>query len=88
MAKRALPLGKVYTLLEPGPVVLLGTVFPLVIEALQDRRLSVGRPFFDRMTTPLGLSLLTLMAIAPGTEPYPPLRAVPPMITLAMVQSS
>jgi cytochrome c-type biogenesis protein CcmF len=46
-------------------VVLLGTVFPLVIEALQDRRLSVGRPFFDRMTTPLGLALLTLMAIAP-----------------------
>ena len=33
-------------------VVLLGTVFPLVVEALQDRRLSVGRPFFDRMTTP------------------------------------
>ena len=46
-------------------VVLLGTVFPLVVEALQDRRLSVGRPFFDRMTTPLGLALLTLMAIAP-----------------------
>ena len=46
-------------------VVLLGTVFPLIVEALQDRRLSVGRPFFDRMTTPLGLALLTLMAIAP-----------------------
>ena len=27
MAKRALPLGKVYTLLEPGPVVLLGTAW-------------------------------------------------------------
>ena len=46
-------------------VVLLGTVFPLVVEALQDRQLSVGRPFFDRMTTPLGLALLTLMGIAP-----------------------
>jgi cytochrome c-type biogenesis protein CcmF len=46
-------------------VVLLGTVFPLLIEALQDRRISVGEPFFDRMTAPLGLALLTLMAIAP-----------------------
>jgi cytochrome c-type biogenesis protein CcmF len=46
-------------------VVLLGTVFPLVVEALQDRQLTVGRQFFDRMTTPLGIALLTLMAIAP-----------------------
>jgi cytochrome c-type biogenesis protein CcmF len=46
-------------------VVLLGTVFPLVIEALQDRQLSVGRPYFDRMGTPIGLALLFLMAVAP-----------------------
>jgi cytochrome c-type biogenesis protein CcmF len=46
-------------------VVLLGTVFPLLVEALQDRQLTVGRQFFDRMTTPLGVALLTLMAIAP-----------------------
>ncbi|MGE0879677.1 MAG: heme lyase CcmF/NrfE family subunit [Acidimicrobiia bacterium] len=46
-------------------VILLGTVFPLVVEALQNRRLSVGPPFFNRMTMPLGLALLTLMAIAP-----------------------
>jgi cytochrome c-type biogenesis protein CcmF len=46
-------------------VVLLGTVFPLVIEAVQDRRISVGRPYFDRMTTPIGLALLFLMAVAP-----------------------
>src|ERR671922_298945 len=36
-------------------VVLLGTVFPLLAEALQGRRISVGEPYFDRMTTPLGL---------------------------------
>lgn len=46
-------------------VVLLGTVFPLVVEALQDRRLVVGQPFFDRMTKPLGLTMLFLMAVAP-----------------------
>ena len=46
-------------------VVLLGTVFPLVIEAVRGQRISVGRPYFDKMAVPLGMSLLTLMAIAP-----------------------
>ena len=46
-------------------VVLLGTVFPLVLEAVTGQRVSVGRPYFDRMAIPLGMSLLTLMAIAP-----------------------
>ena len=46
-------------------VVLLGTVFPLIVEALQNRRIFVGRPYFDRMTMPIGLVLLFLMAIAP-----------------------
>ena len=46
-------------------VVLLGTVFPLVVEAVTDERLSVGAPYFDRMTRPIGLLLLFLMAIAP-----------------------
>jgi cytochrome c-type biogenesis protein CcmF len=45
--------------------VLLGTVFPLIVEALQDRRLVVGAPFFDRMTKPIGLTMLFLMAVAP-----------------------
>jgi cytochrome c-type biogenesis protein CcmF len=47
-------------------VVLLGTVFPLLIEALKDERISVGTPYFDRMTAPIGLSLLFLMAVAPA----------------------
>jgi cytochrome c-type biogenesis protein CcmF len=47
-------------------VVLLGTVYPLLAEALQGRRLSVGEPYFDRMTTPIGLALLFLMAVAPA----------------------
>jgi len=46
-------------------VVLLGTVFPLLVEALRNERLSVGRPFFDRMTSPLALATLFLMAVAP-----------------------
>ena len=46
-------------------VVLLGTVFPLIVEALQNRRLVVGQPFFDRLSTPIGLVMLTLMCVAP-----------------------
>jgi cytochrome c-type biogenesis protein CcmF len=46
-------------------VVLLGTVFPLLVEALNDERISVGTPYFNRMTTPIALTLLFLMAVAP-----------------------
>jgi cytochrome c-type biogenesis protein CcmF len=46
-------------------VVLLGTVFPLIVEALQDRQISVAEPFFDTMSTPLGIAMLALMCIAP-----------------------
>lgn len=46
-------------------VVLLGTVFPLIVEALNDKRTSVGVPYFNRMTMPVGLALLFLMAVAP-----------------------
>src|SRR6266545_1847593 len=47
-------------------VVLLGTVFPLLVEALRDEKLSVGEPYFARMTVPIGLALLFLMAVAPA----------------------
>jgi len=46
-------------------VVLLGTVFPLILESLNGDRVSVGVPYFSRMTMPIGFALLTLMAIAP-----------------------
>ena len=46
-------------------VVLLGTVFPLLVEAINGKRVSVGVPYFNRMTMPVGLALLFLMAVAP-----------------------
>jgi cytochrome c-type biogenesis protein CcmF len=46
-------------------VVLLGTVFPLLVEAWNNDRLSVGAPYFDTMSRPLGLVMLFLMAVAP-----------------------
>jgi cytochrome c-type biogenesis protein CcmF len=47
-------------------VILLGTVFPLFVEALQDRRIVVGPPYFNKMAVPIGLTLLFLMAVAPA----------------------
>lgn len=46
-------------------VVLLGTLFPLLVEALQERQIKVGAPYFNRLSTPIGLLLLFLMAVAP-----------------------
>ncbi|HEV3226546.1 MAG TPA: cytochrome c-type biogenesis CcmF C-terminal domain-containing protein [Acidimicrobiales bacterium] len=45
--------------------VLLGTVWPLIVEAVNGERLSVGRPWFDFFGMVLGLGLLLLMAVAP-----------------------
>jgi cytochrome c-type biogenesis protein CcmF len=46
-------------------IVLLGTVFPLLYEAFRGQQVTVGSPYFDTMTIPLGLGLLTLMAVGP-----------------------
>jgi cytochrome c-type biogenesis protein CcmF len=46
-------------------VVLLGTVFPLIVEALQNRQIVVGEPFFDSLATPIGIVMLFLMCVAP-----------------------
>ncbi|MBL8919746.1 MAG: heme lyase CcmF/NrfE family subunit [Myxococcaceae bacterium] len=45
--------------------VLLGTLFPLVTEALQDKKISVGEPYFNTMALPLGLLTLFLMGVGP-----------------------
>ena len=47
-------------------VVLTGTVFPLLVEALQDKQINVGEPYFARLAVPIGLALLFLMAIGPA----------------------
>ena len=45
--------------------VLLGTVFPLLTEAIRGAKISVGTPYFNRVSVPLGLALLLLMGIGP-----------------------
>ncbi len=46
-------------------IVLLGTVFPLLAEAWDGTRLSIGRPYFDSMARPIAFVMLFLMAAAP-----------------------
>ncbi len=46
-------------------VVLAGTVFPLLYEALNGGQVTVGTPYFNAIAIPLGIGLLTLMAVAP-----------------------
>ena len=46
--------------------VLIGTVFPLVVEAVRGVQMSVGRPYFDRMAVPIGVALLFLMGVGPA----------------------
>ena len=45
--------------------VFLGTVFPLLAEAIRGTKISVGTPYFNRVSVPLGLALLLLMGIGP-----------------------
>jgi cytochrome c-type biogenesis protein CcmF len=46
--------------------VLVGTVFPLVVEAARGVKMSVGRPYFDTMAVPMGAALLFLMGVGPA----------------------
>jgi cytochrome c-type biogenesis protein CcmF len=56
-------------------VVLLGTAFPIFVEATTGSKVSVGRPFFDRMAIPISLTLVVAMAIGVVT-PYRRARPV------------
>ncbi len=44
---------------------LLGTVFPIISEAVTGNKLTVGQPFFNQVNTPLFLMLILLTGICP-----------------------
>ncbi|MGK0619831.1 heme lyase CcmF/NrfE family subunit [Meiothermus cerbereus] len=46
-------------------VVVLGTLWPLVVEAVSGAKVSVGAPFFNQVSVPLGIFMLLLMGIGP-----------------------
>lgn len=45
--------------------IFLGTVFPLITEAIAGTQVSVGAPYFNSVTVPLFLFLVFLMAVGP-----------------------
>jgi cytochrome c-type biogenesis protein CcmF len=47
-------------------VVILGTLFPLVAEAIKGVKVTVGAPFFNKMSIPICVALLFLMGVGPS----------------------
>jgi len=45
--------------------VLCGTLFPLLSEAVQGHKITVGPPFFNKVVIPIGLFLIFLTAVGP-----------------------
>lgn len=59
-----------------GFVVLVGTIYPIIVEAFTEERLLIGRPFYDRFAIPLSFGLLLFM----GLGPVAPWRVARPAI--------
>ena len=61
-------------------VVLLGTVFPLLYEAVNGGQVTVGTPYFATVAVPMSVALLVLMTLAPlvGWRTLDAQRAVAP----------
>jgi len=45
--------------------VFLGTIFPILTEALRGEKILVGPPYFNRVNVPMGLILILLMGVGP-----------------------
>lgn len=46
-------------------IVVTGTLYPIVVEALSGDRVSVGEPFFNRLAVPVSFGLLLAMGVGP-----------------------
>src|SRR5690606_26236153 len=50
-----------------GLVVLVGTVYPLILEAFTGTRVGVGEPLYNSLAVPLSFALLLMMGLGPVT---------------------
>jgi cytochrome c-type biogenesis protein CcmF len=66
LSREAAIIGNNVLLLAATGIVLLGTLFPLVVEAVSGQQLSVGKPYFERALAPVLLLLLLLVGTAPA----------------------
>lgn len=62
-------------------VVLVGTIYPIVLEAFSGDRVGVGPPFFNRFAAPLSFGLLLAM----GIGPIMPWRAAEPEVVWSKI---
>ena len=60
-------LGNVFLVVAAGSV-LLGTLYPLLIDALHLGKISVGPPYFNSVFVPIMVPLLVLMGLGPWTN--------------------
>jgi cytochrome c-type biogenesis protein CcmF len=65
VSREAMLLGNNVLLLVAAASVLLGTLYPLIIDALGLGKLSVGPPYFNSVFIPLMVPALFLMGVAP-----------------------
>lgn len=65
LSRESVFLGNNLLLVALAFTVLLGTVFPMVAEAVNGARISVGAPYFNRMAVPLALAVVLLMGVGP-----------------------
>jgi cytochrome c-type biogenesis protein CcmF len=65
LSREGVFLGNNVLLLVLTFTVLVGTIYPLLAEAVTNQKVSVGSPFFNRNTAPVALLLLFLMGIGP-----------------------
>jgi cytochrome c-type biogenesis protein CcmF len=69
--------------------VLVGTLYPLLVDALGIGKISVGRPYFDTMFTIVAVPLLLLLGIGPmlrwkGDEPARIRKALQPLLVVSL----
>ena len=66
LSREAAFVGNNALLLAATGIILLGTIFPLLVEATTNRQMTVGAPYFKSALAPVFLLLLLLVGTAPG----------------------
>jgi cytochrome c-type biogenesis protein CcmF len=82
LTRDAAIIGNNVLLLALTGIILLGTILPLVVEAVTGDQISVGRPYFEDAVAPVALLLLLLLA----TGPLLPWRTADPSRTLVRLR--
>jgi cytochrome c-type biogenesis protein CcmF len=69
LARESVLLGNAVLLVAITAIVLTGTLFPLLVEAVEGSRAAVGPGYFNRSAVPVALVVLLLMGLAPVLRP-------------------